>query len=656
MQIIACLVISSLLFFLPLASAQEKNATSLYRFTLQELLNIKVSVASTGLETVVETPAIVSRYNRIDLEKMGITTLREMFNFIPGVIVQDSLPGFASVQIRGVDETFNQKVLFLLDGVPYHQPSHSIIPMEGIPWESISHVEVIRGPGAVFYGSQASGGVFNVITRNDAGNNSASFKIGSNELYEGSAYYTNELSNGSAFTLAAEYRSEDGYDTRYEENFPGFGMVSDEVRRYLERQSGILRYTRGEFILQWQAFSDTTVGINDGYINESTLQPFIASSKGQLLHLQNAWSTENSSTTLFADYNYYTFEFQIENLFASGAHALAVKDGDGEKDYRFRYGGSFSYKINKSLGLAFGAEQETRSTDFYRFYFLDNQTTPLITLLEKGKADEFSAYAQLDFTYSNWRFLVGGRFTNNEVSGEKHTPRVAAVYKIDEHQSLKVLYSTGFNSPNFSQTSLSPYSETASVVGNDSLTAEVVKTIDVAYSYSNSNVLFVANIYSLDAEDFIVRRFSDSVGTISFFNDGNFKRKGAEIDFQLARKRSRLFLNLAYQKEGNNINPEDPAAFNTPRLSFSMGGSIDIGSLQSVGGSISYIGARHNLNAYSVVHLNYTVQMSNFEVFAVLRNILDDDILNPDNTTQNSDLIAHGEEGVNLQLGVKIHF
>ena len=54
-----------------------------------------------------------------------------MFNFIPGVIVQDSLGGWAIVQIRGIDEVFNQKVLFLLDGVPYHQPSHSLIPMEG---------------------------------------------------------------------------------------------------------------------------------------------------------------------------------------------------------------------------------------------------------------------------------------------------------------------------------------------------------------------------------------------------------------------------------------------------------------------------------------------------------------------------------------------
>jgi len=649
-------MISTLLFFLPLASAEDEDAASLYRFTLQELLNIEVSVASTDLETVVETPAIVSRYNRIDLEKMGISTLREMFNFIPGIIVQDSLPGFASVQIRGVDETFNQKVLFLLDGVPYHQSSHSIIPMEGIPWEAISHVEVIRGPGAVFYGSQASGGVFNVITRKDTENNSVSFKIGSNELYEGSAYYTSELSDESAFTIAAEYRSEDGYDLRYDENFPGFGLVSDVVTRYLERQSGILRYANSEFILQFQAFSDTTVGINDGFINENTLQPFITSTKGQLFHVENSWNTENSRSTVFADYNYFTFELQIENLFAPGVHALATKDGDGKNDYRFRYGGSFSYKFNQSLGLVVGAEQETRSTDFYRFYFLENQQAPLVTLLEKGKTDEFSGYAQLDFSYSNWRFLVGGRFTNNEVSGEKHTPRVATVFKISEHQSIKVLYSTGFNSPNFSQTSLSPHSDTASVVGNDSLTAEVVKTIDIAYSYSKSNALFVANVYSLDAEDFIVRRFSDSVGTVSFFNDGNFKRRGAEIDFQLARKRSRLFLNLAYQKEGNKIAPDDPAAFNTPRVSLSMGGSMDIGSLQSVGGSISYIGARHNLNAYSVVHLNYALRVADYELFAVLRNVLDDDILNPDNTTQNSDLIAHGEEGVNLQLGVKVHF
>jgi len=650
-----CLLVTLTLSLLSFTAQAEESGT-LFGLSLKELLNVDVSVASPKSESIIEAPAIVSRYNRIDLEKMGVTTLREMFNFIPGVIVQDALPGFASVQIRGIDEIFNQKVLFLLDGVPYHQPSHSLIPMEGVPWESISHVEVIRGPGAVFYGTQASGGVFNVITRKSKGDNSASFKVGNNNLYEGSAYYNRELSSESKIMVAAEFRTEDGYNATYKEVFPNVGLVTGDVDRYLERKSGVLRYNYDTFILQLQAFSDTTVGINDVVTGTDTLQPFTVDSEGQLIHIENSWNTDSSQTTVFSDLNYYTFSITINNLFAPGVHALAAKDEDGKDDYRFRVGGSFAYNINESLDLVAGIERETRSVAPYHFYFLDKPNQPLVTLLEKNKVNEFSAYTQLDYHHKKWRLLIGGRFTDNDRSGKKITPRAAIVYKIDEHQSLKVLYSTGFNSPNPTQTSINATNTSATVLGNENLTAEVVKTTDFAYSYSKSNLLFVVNIYALEAEDFILRRFIDSSGAVSFYNEANFNRKGAEVDFQMASGNGNLFANLAYQQEGNKVINNDPGAFNTPKLTLSVGANTTIGEIHSIGGNISYIGARHNLDAYSVVNINYTARLSNFDLFINARNILNEDILNPDNTTQNSDLVAHGEEGVNFQLGIRAHF
>jgi len=640
----------------PPSHAYAEESNSYFDLSLEDLLNVKVSVASTKSEEVIKTPAIVSRYNRVDLEKMGVSTLREMFNFIPGAIVQDSLPGFASVQIRGIDETFNQKVLFLLDGVPYHQASHSIVPMEGIPWESISHVEVIRGPGSVFYGTQATAGVFNVITRTDTDESSSSFKVGSNNLYEGSAYHNIEISDDSTLYIAAEYRTEDGYTTTYNEVFPDIGLITDDVDRYLKRQSGLLRYNSEGFTLQLQAFSDTTVGINDFYADENTLQPFIVNSQGKLLNIEKSWSTDNSKTTLFTDYNHYTFEIQINNLFAPNVHALAKKDNNGKGDYRLRVGGLFDYNINSTLNFVMGAEHETRSTDNYRFYFKDTPDSPIATLLENQKIDEISVYSQLDYSYQDWRFLIGGRFTENEKSGHKVTPRAAVVYMIDEYQSIKALYSSGFNSPNHTQTSLNPTDAEATITGSDSLTAEVVNTTDIAYSYTKSNVLFVANIYYLDAEDFILRKRVDNTNVVSFFNDSNFTRRGAELDLQIAFDNSKVFANLAYQKEGNREILEDSSAFNTPRMTFNIGLSTDIGTIHSIGANITYIGERHNLNDYNIVNVNYTLRLPKFDVFAIVRNVFDEDILNPDNTTQTSDLVASGEDGINAQLGIRINF
>jgi outer membrane receptor protein involved in Fe transport len=124
----------------------------------------------------------------------------------------------------------------------------------------------------------------------------------------------------------------------------------------------------------------------------------------------------------------------------------------------------------------------------------------------------------------------------------------------------------------------------------------------------------------------------------------------------MATPDNKLFINLAYQKEGNKIIDDEPTAFNTPRLTLSIGASTNLGKMHSIGGDISYIGARHNLDSYSLVNINYTARFSDFELFAVVRNLLDEEILNPDISAQDSDLVAHGEEGVNAQLGIRVHF
>ncbi len=635
------------------ANTGAKELPSVFELSMKELISIDVSVASSESEAILETPAIVSRYNRHDLEKMGVSNLREMFNFIPGVIVQDSLPGWASVQIRGIDETFNQKVLFLLDGVPYHQPSHSIIPMEGIPWESISHVEVIRGPGAVFHGTQASGGVFNVVTRRDLDKRSVSLKVGKNKLKAGSVYYNKQFTEKSALYLAAEFRAEDGYNASYTELFPDVGLISDKVNRVLENESVLIRYTNNEASIQIHAFSDTTTGINDAYADLNTLQPFINDTKGYLIHLENSWTSENSRTQVFADYNHYTFDLQIHNLFAPGTHALINKEKDGKNDYRIRLGANTTYRLGDSIDLEAGIEHETRSVGAYQLQFLESPGNPLATLFEKGSTDELSAYSQLEYSYQDFKFYIGARYTDNEKNGSKITPRLAGVYNIDAHQSLKLLYSTGFNSPNPTQTDL--YLP-GNVVGNKTLDAEIVKASDVAYTYSKTNFLFVANVYHLEAEDFIVRQYSEELNSVTFFNDGNYTRQGAELDLQIARERSKLFVNVAYQKEGNKIDPDDADAYRIPRLTTSVGASVDLNDTHSLGASLSYISSRHGLNDFTVVNVNYTARFSDIDVFLLARNLFDEDILNPNNTSQNSTLVAPGEEGVHIQLGFRFHF
>ena len=634
-------------------ATEENNLDQLMSMTLQELLNLKVSVASIAPESVIDTPAIVSRYDKADLEKMGINTLKGMFNFVPGIIVQDSLIGAANVQIRGIDEAFNQKVLFLLDGVPYHQPSHSLIPMEGLPWEAISHIEVIRGPGAVIHGTQASSGVINVITRKDHKGNTAFAKLGKNNLVEGSGYWSTELDNGGVVSLSGEVRREDGYDELYQQNFPDVGIISDTVHRYLEKDAAVLRYSDDSLQVNVHAFAEDIVGLNDAYTDLNTLQPFITETEGYLIHIANKWQIDKHDISVFADYNHYTFDFTLGNVFGPGVDGLASKGDNGSDDYRYRFGVRYNYTFSDNLSFTLGLEDEERSFGKYSLYLKSDQSSPLVTLFEKGSTNEFSAYSQVDYQYHQWRFLLGARLTDNERSGSKVTPRLAAVYSIDENQSIKVLYSTGFNSPNPTQTSVNL---PGNVIGNNDLTAEVVEATDIAYSYSKDNLLLVANIYNLKANDFIIRRFKPELESVTFFNDGNYSRQGAEVDLQWVSDKTNLFANIAYQKKANEFVPSDPDRFRISRITAGLGASYQLADNQSIGSSVYYKSARQNLGGYAVVNLNYTYGFEHIDLLVNVNNLFDEDIVNPNNSSQNSPLVAPGEQGTHLQVAARYKF
>ncbi len=117
-------------------------------------------------------PVTVSVIERDEIERSGYTALLPVLSQnIPGLFVtQKNITGFGvstgsagEINIRGVGQ--GNKVLMLLDG----QPQWAGIFGHSIPdlyvSSDVERVEVIRGPGSLLYGSNAMGGVVNVITR-----------------------------------------------------------------------------------------------------------------------------------------------------------------------------------------------------------------------------------------------------------------------------------------------------------------------------------------------------------------------------------------------------------------------------------------------------------------------------------------------------------
>ena len=625
--------------------AADDKVDQLLTLTLEELLDIKISVATNTSQDITTAPLIVSRYNQADLARMGINSLEEMLNFVPGVLTQRTQSGNSAIVSRGVVEGFNQKVLFLLDGIPYWAPSHSSVPLHGIPFDSIDHIEVVRGPAAVFYGTNASAAVINVVTTTNGKNISIQAGEDSNRL----SASMNLRDDTGYFSLSAEKNNNDGREANIQDISPALGLAtSGKFLHSIESESLMVKASVDNFNLNAHLF-DTT------YNGRNAPVDFILTKglnyQGQLYHLDYKIDFANHSMKLFTDYNQFEIRFPISNILVAvgGQGDGGFQFEDGDDNIRWRTGISLDSKFSKQLSFVYGFESERRQISEYQIF---NAATgaSIAPIMASGKSREQAFYIQSDYNHKNWRFIVGARYVDNEDSGSHTSPQLSAIYKIDSQQSIKLLMSEGFNSPNFVQKgiNLGP-----GLQGNPNLKAEIIETTDLAYSYSVNNHLFVLNLFRTEAKNLIQRDVS--TGIIKFDNTGEILRSGLELDYQTINKEWTFFSNLSYVHQGDK-NKQDASAFVIPRYLASVGTSYKLSENHGLGGSLNLVSDRANSKGFSDLSLKYSYNKNNWQFSARLSNALSDDITSADVQNFSESMRINFTDGVNFSIGLSYSF
>lgn len=630
--------------------AKEYTTSELLEMDLTALLDVEVTVASVVPENISESPAIISSYSAKDLEKMGLRSLQDFLSFVPGVFIQSSNIPMSSIMMRGVSETFNQKILLLIDDVPYWGPSHSQIPLHGVPLEAIDHIEVIRGPGAVIYGTNASAGVIKVVTKNTSSDSSLALRTGSNNHLNAGAFHSTALSDSVDFSIGAEIQDENGYPGYFKNDVEvdflpaGSQQTSGTIPKKVNMKSVITKLRVNDLNLMAQAF-ESTEGGSLGAPPTNPAKPAIGASNGYMLHADYNWDLKSSVIKIYSDQN-VAYTEAWESNFKPGIERRVKFDNPNRDNYRWRSGATLNQKILDNLSLFIGTEYEVRSISQYNL-FIDQQL--ILTQLEKQKLTETSIFGQIDYKLNQFRFLIGGRHTNNENAGSAFTPRVATVYSINEKQSIKLLYSEGFNSPNFLQTNVQlPF-----LVGNKNLKAEIVKTLDLAYTYSDNNNLYVLNGYKLKTENFISRTTST---TPSYDNSGGFERYGLEMDLQHRQKKLIFLFNLAYIFEGNKIKSDDPEAYHTPKLTGNLAINYNFFKRHGLGSSLRYIGPRSGISAFTLWNVDYQYRYDNFEIFVTLKNLLAEAGFSRDMANFSPEPVPVSNPDRNFLTGIKYYF
>ena len=139
----------------------------------------EMNVTALGYEkSNLETPADVTVYSGEELKKTGASDVANALKYTAGVYFtqmgphdQSWITGNSTLSLRGV----KGGTLVLINGVPASFNNASHLDMMNL--DTVEKVEVVKGGGAVLYGSEAYGGVINVITK-DSYKNSVHVAVG----------------------------------------------------------------------------------------------------------------------------------------------------------------------------------------------------------------------------------------------------------------------------------------------------------------------------------------------------------------------------------------------------------------------------------------------------------------------------------------------
>jgi iron complex outermembrane recepter protein len=184
-----------------------------------DLLELNVEEVVTGLRggkrTTKEMPYAVSVVTAEDIRRSGARSVPDALRLVPGVDVADILYGFSAVSPRGFYTAQSNQALVLVDGRQIYDSFFGGTLWGAWPFqlEDIDRIEVIRGPGGVTWGANATNGVINIVTKDPAEQLGATLTAragsrGSNMEHLGYAFQDGKL----RMRVSGEYEGSDGFN------------------------------------------------------------------------------------------------------------------------------------------------------------------------------------------------------------------------------------------------------------------------------------------------------------------------------------------------------------------------------------------------------------------------------------------------------------
>lgn len=136
--------------------------------------------------------APVNVVTRDEIDRLQAQTVTDVVKTLPGVeVVSNGGRGqLSSLRVRGGTSS---QTLVLVDGVRSASLTAGMTELNNLPLNQVERIEYIRGARATIYGSDAIGGVINIITRPDQGTNQHKFNLGAGSHKQRQAAFSTRM-------------------------------------------------------------------------------------------------------------------------------------------------------------------------------------------------------------------------------------------------------------------------------------------------------------------------------------------------------------------------------------------------------------------------------------------------------------------------------
>lgn len=486
--------------FLVVAAFPVRGAgVDLSDLSLDELFQVEITGSTLTPESLKTVPSAVSLFSHEEIERLGLDSLDELMNLVPGF---QSYRSSTSSQHRLMSArgrrigVASSEVLVMVDGQRIEEPrnSGSVAFLGMIPLSQIERVEFIRGPGAAIYGSNAMMGVVNIITRSDV--NELSVGIGGLGRREISALLSQEIGDVKVDFFARLDR-DDGANYSAENTF-GTGRVNTTDPREHFNANARIRWRDTDINIQHYHFN-----VEDFYELNRISNGF-NEQDGRLssLSLKQSFSWQSMDSWIRMSYADTRVDISAQLGAAGVLSGASVPDSDDAwfviADFtnysETRAQWHNSWEIDAQSSLQFGVELRhidapttiaqnnfdlgdfARGNFPVRYYGSLKATTPVQM---KSKRDITGLYAQYQRDLRDTTHLtLGLRYDDFSSIGSQLSPRVGVVHEVDKHNSVKLLYGEAFRAPAENELNLA---NNPIVTGNPSLKPESTQSLDLVW-------------------------------------------------------------------------------------------------------------------------------------------------------------------------------